>query len=129
MKHGTWVVLQNCHLATSWLPTLEKICEEVITDVERTKPSFRLWLTSYPSPSFPVSMLQNGIKMTNEPPKGLRANLLRSYLNDPISDPVFFDGCKKPGVSCFILADLTSCILVRLFTGRAVVTFCFFHSL
>ena len=88
---GSWVILQNCHLSPSWMPTLEAIVEKL--DLERCNSNFRLWLTSYPSDKFPVAILQNGIKMTLQPPKGLRANMLATY---NALDDEFFSASKKP---------------------------------
>eukprot|EP00959_Pyramimonas_sp_CCMP1952_P156203 3266908-Pyramimonas_sp.AAC.1 len=61
---------------------MDQICEGFAA--ETCVDAFRLWLTSYPSDAFPVSVLQNSVKMTNEPPKGLRTNLLRLYKSEPI---------------------------------------------
>ena len=77
MTSGDWVFLQNCHLAASWMNRLESIVKELgESDVD---PNFRLFLSSMPSKIFPISILQEGVKVTNEPPKGLRANLARSF--------------------------------------------------
>ncbi|RZC39320.1 dynein heavy chain 2, axonemal-like [Asbolus verrucosus] len=76
-KQGHWVFLANCHLSLSWMPQLDKIVETLQTG--HVHPRFRLWLSSSPNPEFPISILQAGIKMTTEPPKGLKANLQRLY--------------------------------------------------
>ncbi|KAE8738437.1 hypothetical protein FOCC_FOCC016088 [Frankliniella occidentalis] len=107
---GGWVCLQNCHVAESFMTPLEKIWEGL--DTNNTALGFRLWLTSYPSAAFPAALLQNGVKMTNEPPTGLQQNLLRAYLSEPVRDPEFFEGC--PGKDR---------VFVKLLYG-----ICFFHA-
>ena len=62
-------------LPCSWLPSLEKVIEGIAASHPHA--GFRLWLSSAPTDGFPLAILQRGIKMTTEPPKGLRANLLR----------------------------------------------------
>ncbi len=77
MRDGNWVFLANCHLSLSWMPQLDKLVETMGN--EDTHAEFRLWLSSSPTPHFPISILQAGIKMTTEPPKGLKANMKRLY--------------------------------------------------
>ena len=76
---GHWVLLENCHLARTWMPELEKLIEKLQNrSTEDIHPDFRLYMTSMPASYFPVSILQNSIKITTEPPRGLKANVLRS---------------------------------------------------
>ena len=64
-------------------------------DPSNMHPDFRLWCTTYPNPNFPVTILQNSVKMSFEPPSGLRQNLMGSYTSDPISDEEFFSSVEK----------------------------------
>eukprot|EP00916_Digyalum_oweni_P011892 GHVL01019735.1.p1 GENE.GHVL01019735.1~~GHVL01019735.1.p1 ORF type:complete len:1123 (+),score=306.62 GHVL01019735.1:74-3370(+) len=110
---GGWVLLQNCHLAVSWLPSLEKICDNLYnnsSDTYKSDTNFRIWLTSVPTKSFPISILQNSIKMTNEPPKGIKSNLLTLYYN--YNNDILQNSSTKPTEY-----------------AKLIFSFCFFHAI
>jgi len=86
-NRGHWVILQNCHLLTSWLRELEKLVEKISM---RPNPNFRLWLTSDPTNRFPVGLLQRAKKVVTEPPSGLQLNMKQSFAT--ITDDQF-DEC------------------------------------
>ncbi|KAI8896128.1 dynein heavy chain and region D6 of dynein motor-domain-containing protein [Globomyces pollinis-pini] len=90
MERGMWILLQNCHLAPSWMPSLDRIIDGITMD--KVHRDFRLWLTSMPSNKFPVTILQNGVKTTMEPPNGIKANLLRNYA---AFNEEFLNSCSK----------------------------------
>lgn len=46
---------------------------------EGSNPEFRLYLTSDPSKAIPIGLLERSIKLTNEPPEGLKANMKRAF--------------------------------------------------
>jgi dynein heavy chain len=74
------------------MTTLETIVINFSTEENEINPGFRLFLTSMPADYFPVSVLQNGVKLTTEPPRGMRANLKRTYMN---FTETFLSDCKK----------------------------------
>jgi hypothetical protein len=80
--------------------------QKFIVKPEKVNEDFRLWLTSAPTPKFPVSVFQNGVNLTNEPSKGLRANIMQSYYS--FSDN-YLDTITKPDMK--LLYDM-----------------CFFHA-
>ncbi|XP_037924668.1 dynein beta chain, ciliary isoform X3 [Hermetia illucens] len=82
-KHGHWVVLQNIHLVRKWLPALEKKLEYY---AEGSHPDYRVFMSAEPAatPSahiIPQGILESSIKITNEPPTGMMANLHKALDN------------------------------------------------
>lgn len=112
-KKGDWVLLQNCHLLTSWLKRLEKILEQMKNPHE----DFRLWLTTMPSLAFPLGILQKALKVTTEPPDGLKLNMRATYAK---VDQATFEECPhwafRPCL--FVLAFLHAVVLERRKYGK-----------
>lgn len=110
-----WIVLQNCHLSKSFLPDLEQIVEslqpvtgqisstsspldqEFAEKREATHPDFRIWLTSMSVDYFPQMLLHQSLKITSEPPKGIKSSMIRSYTSVITSktELAFYNESKK----------------------------------
>nr|XP_026486610.1 dynein beta chain, ciliary [Vanessa tameamea] len=83
LKKGHWVVLQNIHLVKKWLPSLEKKMESF---AGRCHDDFRLFMSAEPAATptahiIPQGILESSIKITNEPPTGMQANLHKALDN------------------------------------------------
>ncbi|KAH8619933.1 putative Dynein heavy chain and region D6 of dynein motor [Trypanosoma vivax] len=81
-QNGDWALLQNCHLGLPFLLQLEeKLRQQLLPGgrKEEIHEDARLWVTSEPHKSFPIGLLQMSIKLTNEPPQGIKAGLVRTY--------------------------------------------------
>lgn len=77
-RQGTWVLLKNVHLAPSWLGQLEKKLQTL-----NPNRNFRLFLTMESNPVIPVNILRQSRVLMNEPPPGIKANLLDSLRGIP----------------------------------------------
>nr|XP_034835442.1 dynein heavy chain 10, axonemal [Maniola hyperantus] len=89
ISHGQWLILQNCHLLVAFLRELEKQLEMM----EKPHPEYRLWLTTDPTPTFPIGILQRSLKVVTEPPNGLKLNLRNTYFKMRAHA---LDECKHP---------------------------------
>jgi len=79
LKEGHWVMLQNIHLMPKWLIELEKKLDQFAQDAGSANQNFRLFLSAEPSVDIPIGILERCIKLTNEPPAGLKANMKRAW--------------------------------------------------
>ncbi|XP_042285828.1 dynein axonemal heavy chain 11 isoform X2 [Thunnus maccoyii] len=93
-KEGHWVILQNIHLVGRWLGSLEKLLERCC---EGSHPDYRVFMSAEPAPTpqehiIPQGILENAIKITNEPPTGMHANLHAALDN---FDQDILDTCSR----------------------------------
>lgn len=51
-------------------------------------------MTSEPTTTFPLNIIQNSVKITCEKPRGLKSNLMNSYKTAPLNS-AFYDSCPK----------------------------------
>lgn len=79
-KKGNWIMIQNTHLMAEWMKDFEINLEIAMEDPHE---DFRCFITSEPPPLpmmeiCPESILQNSVKVADEAPSDLKANMRRA---------------------------------------------------
>uniref|UniRef100_A0A8C5KUF0 Dynein axonemal heavy chain 11 n=1 Tax=Jaculus jaculus TaxID=51337 RepID=A0A8C5KUF0_JACJA len=118
-REGHWVILQNVHLVAKWLGTLEKLLERFS---QGSHGDSRVFMSAEAAPSpqehtIPQGLLENSIKITNEPPTGMLANLHAALYN---FDQDTLEMCSKDQEFKSILFSLCyfhACVAGRLRFG------------
>lgn len=77
-RQGHWVFLNNVHLMPKWLHHMEKKLESYAS-MPGIHPQFRVFFSSDPSNHIPIGILDRCIKITSDPPSGLKANLKQAF--------------------------------------------------
>ena len=106
-RTGHWVLLKNVHLAPEWLGQLEKRLHSLSPSRD-----FRLFLTMETNPVIPINILRQSRVIMNEPPPGVRANLLDTLRSLPQSK--LESGPAEKARMFFLLAWFNAVVQERL---------------
>jgi len=94
-EKGNWLMIQNVHLMTEWMREFERALEVAVDSDPHA--DFRCFISSE-APGLPhqeiipESVLQNSIKVSNQAPQDLKANLRRAMSK---FDDAFYDKAKE----------------------------------
>lgn len=111
-------MIQNCHLMTDWMKVFERELEIAIE--AGAHPEFRVFISSEPPPLpdmeiIPESILQNSVKVSNEAPQDLKANLKRALSKFP---QAYYDKAKSHKENDFKALLFGLCMFHSLILGR-----------
>lgn len=121
-QNAPFCVVQNIHLVAKWLARLDKKLEQYS---EGSNKAYRVYMSAEPAGSreghiIPQGILECAIKITNEPPTGMRANLHKALDNftqvTPISPrTASVHGLLTSSVQSTCVSHFCYCIYVHFF--------------
>jgi len=122
-RDGDWVLLENAHLAPSWLPSLERYVDRLAAEPDVINGQFRLLVTSAPTAAMPVGLVRAAHKVCLEPQRDLKSLIDRALTRvERLTDlPDLWPRDEvptSPGVPWFGRVAFALCFLHAVFKAR-----------